>query len=107
MVRPAWQRGCLVFFTTCLLGMLVACPLGVAGIWQGIVKPPWFDYMLGPVRLIGYSNWNVDCPPYTGCNPTRQEAYVVWVAFSALHTPANARAYRLVAVPIHPAFESQ
>ncbi len=91
----------------CLLVLVGCCLFGLIGVQQGVVKPPWFDYALGPVRLIGYSNWNANCPPYTGCDPTRQEAYVVWIAVEQSDSNHSRNIYRLVTVPIAHAFKNQ
>lgn len=99
MRPPArWQRGCAVALAACLLGLLVACPVGVAGVQQGAVKPAWFDYGVGPLRLVGYSTWNANCPPYIGCDPTLHESYVVWVVLA--RPGAGEQAHRFVRVPI-------
>lgn len=65
---------------------------------QGAFKPSWFDMRLGLVRLVGYTTWNANCPPFTGCDPTTHESYVVWLAVGP--SIQTARIVRLVRLPI-------
>jgi len=86
-----------VLVATCLLAAAMACALGVVGVWRGALAV-WFDQSLGMLHIVGYSTWNADCPPYTGCAPTRREAYVVWVLWGS--AGQGQRAYRLLNLPI-------
>jgi hypothetical protein len=92
------RRGCVVLFAACLLAAALACLLGGVGVAQGRLKPIWFDHSLGAAHLVGYNTWNASCVPYTGCAPTRREAYVVWVVWR----PGEPRspALRLLSLPI-------
>ena len=77
---PRWKRGCAGLVAMCLLlSAALACARGITGGWGSMRSPPWFDQSLGPLRLVGYSTWNAQCPPYVGCAPTQNEAYVVWL----------------------------
>ena len=82
----------------CLLVATLACSLGVLGVWRGALAPPWFDQTIGMLRVVGYSTWNADCPPYTGCAPTRREAYVVWLVWESAGQSQGT--YRLLSLPI-------
>jgi hypothetical protein len=101
---PQWKRGCVLLVAACLLAAILACSLGAAGIWRGVVSPPWFDLALGVVRVVGYSTWNASCPPYEGCAPTRNEAYVIWLVLRRSDGAGqNPDAYQLIGLPIeHP-----
>ncbi len=66
--------------------------------WRGALAPPWFERSLGPLRLVGYSTWNADCPPFEGCAPTRKEAYVIWLSWEIAGQRGDAR--RLLSLPI-------
>ncbi|MEP7189144.1 MAG: hypothetical protein ABI901_08150 [Roseiflexaceae bacterium] len=84
-----------------LLTALVGCPLGVLAVWRDALSPPWFDQLVGPLRLIGYSTWNANCPPFTGCDPTLHESYVVWLVFDQREQIGlSQHIYRLVRLPI-------
>jgi hypothetical protein len=65
---------------------------------RGALALPWFDQTFFTFRFVGYSTWNADCPPYTGCAPTQHEAYVVWVLWDQPAPSQDAR--RLLIVPI-------
>ena len=101
--QPAsrWQRGCVLLVTMVLLVALVGCPLGFVAVWRGAFSPPWFDQLVGPARIIGYSTWNANCPPFTGCDPTLHESYVIWLIFDRTKPfGLSQRSYRLMRLPI-------
>lgn len=82
----------------CLLLPALACALGGAGVALGAIRAPWFDYPLGGSRLVGYSTWNARCEPFTGCAPTRDEAYVIWLLWdTGGPRPAT---FRVLSLPI-------
>jgi hypothetical protein len=75
-----WKRGCAgLALTGLLLGATLTCARGITDGWRGTRSPPWFVQSFGPLRMVGYSTWNAQCPPYVGCAPTRNESYVVWL----------------------------
>ncbi|MEO7908006.1 MAG: hypothetical protein ABIV47_00015 [Roseiflexaceae bacterium] len=81
---------------------LVGCPLGIVGVWRGAFSPPWFDQLVGPARIIGYSTWNANCPPFTGCDPTLHESYVIWLLLDYTEpSRSSQRIYRLARLPIN------
>jgi hypothetical protein len=101
MSASRWQRGCIVLSTACLIVAIVACPLGVVGVWRGILSPPWFDQTLGTRRVIGYHTWNASCPPYVGCAPTRRESYVIWLVVDQSGPAGQSKgAYRFLSLEI-------
>ena len=84
-----------------LLTALVGCPLGILAVWRGVMSPPRFDQLVGPLRVIGYSTWNANCPPFTGCDPTLHESYVIWLIFNrAEPSGISKHVYRLARLPI-------
>jgi|SRR3954468_20663502 len=96
-----WQRGCVLLLAAVMLTALVGCSLGVLAVWRGALSPPWFDQPVGPLRVIGYSTWNANCRPFTGCDPTLHESYVVWLIFDRTEPIASSpHIYRLVHLPI-------
>ena len=79
-----WKQGCAgLVLAGLLLGATLACGLGITRGWRGTLSPPWFNQTLGPLRVVGYSTWNAQCPPYVGCAPTRNESYVVWLTWQS------------------------
>src|SRR5690348_17183988 len=96
-----WTRGCVVLIAASLLIAVLACSVGAITVWRGAFSPPWFDQSLGSLRVVGYTTWNANCPPYTGCAPTLHEAYVVWLVTdrSAPLRPGK-NIYRFVSLPI-------
>jgi hypothetical protein len=96
-----WQRGCVVLFTALVFSMAVACPLGIVGIRRGVIAPGQIDQTLGSLRLVGYRTWNANCPPYSGCDPSLHESYVLWLV---VRSPGSgqpiSRAYRFLKLPI-------
>lgn len=60
--------------TACMLTGIAVQQRGVAGLR--------FDQQFGSVRIIGYTTWNAHCPPFTGCEATTKQSYVVWVMAS-------------------------
>jgi hypothetical protein len=97
-IASHWKRGCAVLVATCLLIAAVACSLGVVGVRRGALSPSWFDQNVGTLRVVGYSTWNADCPPYVGCAPTQSESYVVWLMWES--TGPSPGTYRLLNLPI-------
>jgi hypothetical protein len=101
MSAARWKRGCAALVAACLLIAIVASALGAAGVWQGIVSPPWFDQTLGSLRVIGYRTWNANCQPYQGCAPTRNESYVVWLVVKRSDVAGPRQSvYQFVRLPI-------
>src|SRR5262245_45114946 len=101
MNRFHWRRGCVLLLAVSLILVVGACTTVGAGIQRGGLAPPWFDQRLGMLRLVGYSTWNANCPPYVGCAPTRREAYVIWLLVERqAYDTASPSAYRFVSLPI-------
>lgn len=94
--RGSPRRGGVVLGVTCLLVIFLACASVVLSVRWGAFAPPWFDQHFGMLRVVGYSTWNADCPPYTGCAPTRSEAYVIWLIWDSAQPPDL---YRLLKLP--------
>jgi hypothetical protein len=100
-LRQRWSRGCVVLLAALLVAVIVACSLGVIGLQRGAVAPLRFDWNLSSLRLVGYSTWNANCPPFVGCDPTLHEAYVIWLIVEQPDPDAARRsARRLVTLPI-------
>jgi hypothetical protein len=96
-----WRRGCAVLLTVSLILIVGACTIVGASVQHGALRPPWFDRRLGMVRLVGYSTWNANCPPYVGCAPTRREAYVIWLLVERpAYDAASHSSFRFVSLPI-------
>jgi hypothetical protein len=83
-----------------VLTLIAACALGVLAVQRGAVHPIGFDGRLGSLRLVGYSTWNANCPPFVGCEPTRREAYVIWLLRAPPGAAGDRAPYRLLDLPI-------
>ena len=100
MSRPGWQRGCALLCAAAVLGLVVACPAAVFGVRRGAIAPRQFNQACGVFRLEGYRTWNANCPPYTGCDPTLHESFVVWLIGPPRNGEPLGASYRLLALPI-------
>ncbi len=100
MAEHRWRR-----MDIGLMAALVICAL-TACVVVSLVVPRRggaafaVDQHIGSARVLGYATWNADCPPFTGCEPTSKQSYVVWVieAHGGVGDVRNSR--RLVAVPL-------
>lgn len=91
-----WRRGCIALVAAGILALVLGCGTLALGLRQGAVAPRWFDTRLGMMRLLGFTTWNPNCRPYTGCDPTLSEWYVVWVVVERSgNAPQSLRVLRL------------
>ena len=97
--RQRWPRGCAMVLGALLIALIGACSLGTIVVQRGAIQPIWFDRSLGSLRLVGYSTWNANCPPFVGCEPTLHEAYVVWLIREQPDAGGSA-ARRLLNLPV-------
>ncbi len=95
--REIW-RGAAVVAAAGALALLLVCGIGAFAVHQGAVALQWFDVRLGGLRVVGYATWNANCPPFTGCDPTLDESYVVWLV-TEQHAGAP-HSQRLLRLPI-------
>lgn len=98
--RRQGRRGCVGLLAAGLLLLVLGCAGSLLGIRGGTLTPRWFDERVGPVRIVGYTTWNANCPPFYGCDPTLQEAYVVWVMPDPGASAANRSPFQLLRLPI-------
>lgn len=96
-----WRRGCVSLVGTMLLLFVMACSGTILAVWHGGLAPNWFDWQLGLVRLVGFTTWNANCPPFIGCDPTREESYVIWLVVDHVNDDrVNRQWFRLFRLPI-------
>ncbi len=98
-----WRIGCVGAITTCVISLVVVC-LGLSfGVQHGAIGAPAIDQHFGRVHIVSYLTWNARCPPFTGCEPTRRQSYVVWIVTERLGPDGPVHdARRLLAVPVDP-----
>ena len=91
--RQARYRGCAMLASAVLLAIVLACPLGYAGVQAGVIYAPDFIIDLGDGRELRSIKARGSCP---GQNV---ELCVQW-EYSILYVARRYQAHTLITVPL-------
>ncbi len=95
-----WRHSWVALMAVLVICAVVACVVtGVAVQRRGITAFA-VDQEIGSVRVLGYATWNRNCPPFTGCEPTSKQSYVVWVIEEQGRAGGVRNSRRVMAVPL-------
>ncbi len=101
MLDHRWRRMGVALMAALFICAITACVMAGIALPKRGVAVFTVDQQFGSTRVVGYATWNAYCPPFTGCEPTTKQSYVVWMIEEQGDAAGVVRnSQRMLAVPL-------